>query len=347
MPDYSHTNPLVPPEAVARWLDTVPRPVAVTGGTGFVGSHLGDTLCAAGVKPRVLVRDAASPRWIAGSPVEWVPGTLEDTVALDRLTRGAGTIIHLAGVLRAGSAADFDLGNRDGTANLVEAARRVAPEARLVHVSSLAAVGPSADARGVGPETEPAPISWYGRSKLAAELEVRGPGLDSWWSIVRPPAIYGPRDADIFEFFRMASRGVVAVPAGVRWLTVAWAGDVVRSIVAAAVGRPHSLYHLGDPEPMLIDTLISELCGAGGVAAKILRIPPFAVKAAGAVGSVLHRVGWKRLPLTGDKARELLARHWTARTVESMRELGVDRQTRFPDGALQTWSWYRDRGWVD
>lgn len=347
MTDYSHENPLVQPETVNRWLESIPAPIAITGGTGFVGSHLVDTLCAAGVTPRVLVRDPASPRWIADAPVEWVPGSLEDGAALIRLVRGAGTVVHLAGVVRACRRADFERGNREGTANLVEAVRQVAPEARFVHVSSLAAVGPSPKAGGVGPEAEPVPISWYGRSKLAAELEVRGLGPDRRWSIVRPPAIYGPRDTDVYEFFRMASRGVVAVPGGKRWLTVAWAGDVVRAIVAAAAGGVHRVFHIGEPEPMLLETLIAELCGAGGVAAKTFRVPPVMVTVAGTVGSALHRIGLRRMPLTRDKARELLERHWTARTVESLHELGIERHTTFPDGALRTWAWYRDRGWLD
>ena len=146
--------------------------------------------------------------------MEWVQGSLEDTEALKRLVAGAGTVFHLAGVVRAGSEADFDRGNRGGTANLVAAVREAAPEARLVHVSSLAAVGPSPDPAGVGPEAEPSPISSYGRSKLAAESEVRALGEGFWWAIVRPPAIYGPRDTDIFEFFRMADRGLVAAPGG-------------------------------------------------------------------------------------------------------------------------------------
>ncbi|MDX2435988.1 MAG: NAD-dependent epimerase/dehydratase family protein [Acidobacteriota bacterium] len=346
MTDYSHTHPLVPPAAVARWLEVLPQPVAITGGTGFVGSHLVDTLCAAGLTPKVLVRDTTSPRWIDGAPVERVPGSLEDGASLARLVREAGTVFHLAGVLRAGSEAGFDRGNRRGTANLVDALQRAAPDARLVHVSSLAAVGPSAEPDGVGPEAEPAPISWYGRSKLAAECEVRRAGPECWWSIVRPPAIYGPRDSDIFEFFRMANRGVVAVPAGERWLTVAWVGDVVRSIVAAAVGESEKVFHLGEPVPMLMDTLISQLCGAGGVGCRLVRIPPFVVSSAGAIGSALHRVGWHRLPLTADKARELLARHWTARTVESSRDLGIDQFTGFPEGAARCWEWYREQDWL-
>jgi nucleoside-diphosphate-sugar epimerase len=346
MTDYSHTDPLVPPEAVARWLETLPQPVAITGGTGFVGSHLVDTLCAAGLATRVLVRDPRSPRWIQDAPVEWVPGSLDDGSAVRRLVQGAGTVVHLAGVLRAGSEADFDLGNRGGTASLVAAVCGAAPRARLVHVSSLAAVGPSAEPAGAGPEVEPAPISWYGRSKLAGEDEVRGLGDEIWWSIIRPPAVYGPRDSDVFEFFRMANRGVVAIPAGERWLTVAWVGDVVRSILAAAAGRPGRVFHLGGPEPMLLETLISELCSAGGVRCRLIRIPPFVVSGAGAVGSALHRVGWRRFALTGDKARELLARHWTARTADSLLALGVDHHTGFRDGAACSWAWYRDRGWL-
>ena len=346
MTDYSHTDPLVAPEAVSEWLEVMPKPIAVTGGTGFVGSHLVDTLCAAGITPRVLVRDPDAPRWICGAPVDWCEGSLGDPDALKRLVEDAGTVLHLAGVVRAGRAAEFDRGNRIGTANLVAAMAEVAPSARLIHVSSLAAAGPSPQAEGVGPEIEPAPISWYGQSKLAAELEARALGDDAWWTIVRPPAIYGPRDTDVFEFFRMASRGLIALPGGERWLSVAWVGDVVRSILAAAAGDRGQIYHIGEPEPVLLDGLLAELCQAGGVTARMLTIPPKLVRAVGAVGSGLQRLGWRRLALTGDKTRELLARHWTAKTEDSMDTLGVRGVTLFADGAANTWAWYRKHGWL-
>jgi nucleoside-diphosphate-sugar epimerase len=346
MTDYSHTDPLVAPEAVSEWLEVMPKPIAVTGGTGFVGSHLVDTLCAAGITPRVLVRDPDAPRWIGGAPVTWREGSLGDPDALKRLVEGAGTVLHLAGVVRAGRAADFDRGNRIGTANLVAAMAEVAPSARLIHVSSLAAAGPSPQPEGVGPEIEPAPISWYGQSKLAAELEARALGDDAWWTIVRPPAIYGPRDTDVFEFFRMASRGLIALPGGERWLSVAWVGDVVRSILAAAAGDRGRIYHIGEPEPVLLDGLLAELCQAGGVTARMLTIPPKLVRAVGAVGSGLQRIGWRRLALTGDKTRELLARHWTAKTEDSMDILGVRGVTLFAVGAATTWAWYREHGWL-
>jgi nucleoside-diphosphate-sugar epimerase len=346
MKDYSHENPLVPPEAVSSWLDGVAQPIAVTGGTGFVGSHLVDTLCAAGIEPRVLVRDPDAPRWIADAPVRWVVGSLDDQQALQRLVEGSGTVVHLAGVLRAGRESDFDTGNRVGTANVVAAMREFAKAARLVQVSSLAAAGPSPAPDGIGPEVEPAPISWYGRSKLAAEGEARTWNDGGGWVILRPPAIYGPRDSDVFEFFRMANRGLVALPGGERWLTVAWVGDVVRSILAAAAANAGSLYHLGEPDPLLLDDLVTKLCDAGGVRVRVVRLPPALVSGAGAIGSALQGLGWRRLALTSDKSRELLARHWTARTSDSLQSLGIKAFIPFHEGAATTWNWYRNQGWL-
>jgi len=342
-----HTaQPLVSADSVRGWLDQIPEPVAVTGGTGFVGSHLIDTLCTGGLTPRVLVRTPAAPRWIAKRPVEWIAGSLADDEALERLVADAGTVIHMAGVVRAARASDFVAGNREGTARLVAAVRRHAPDARLVHVSSLAAVGPSSTARGVGPDSEPRPVSYYGRSKLAAEREVERIGGDGWWTMVRPPAVYGPRDTDIFQFFRMISAGLVLTPPGDRWITVSYVADVVRATLAAAVGQPAMTHHVGEPEPYHIRQLVSLLAEAGGCRPRVVALPTAMIRIAGMLGSVLWRLGARRAVLTPDKAREMLARHWTARTADSMVALGLTEWVRFPEGARASWEWYRNQGWV-
>jgi nucleoside-diphosphate-sugar epimerase len=346
-PDFSPANPLVAPDEVKVWLEAVPGPIAVTGGTGFVGSHLVETLCAAGITPRVLVRDPDNPRWIKGVDAELVPGSMEDGESLDRLVDGAGTVMHLAGVLRAGREIDFDLGNRVGTANLVSSVRRLAPNARFVLVSSLAATGPSADPRGKAPHDRAEPISAYGRSKRAGEIEVEKIGGDGWWCIIRPPAVYGPRDTDILEFFKMASRGLAAIPAGERWLTLVYVADVVRSVLAAAaVGAKREIYHLGEPSPQLLDDVFARLAEAGDCSVRILRIPPPVIRTAGRAGSLLQRMGWRRMPLTLDKATELLACHWTAKTRSSHQALGLGDGVAFAEGVDETWRWYRMKGWL-
>ena len=339
--------PLVSPSSVAPWLGDVQQPVAVTGGTGFVGSHLVDTLCGAGIRPRVLVRDPSSPRWIADRPVEWVPGSLDDREALENLVAGSKTVIHLAGVVTADGAADFDRGNRDGTARLVGAIRSTATPARLVHVSSLAAVGPAPTPEGLGPEAEPSPVSDYGRSKLAAEREVRTLGEDSWWTIVRPPAIYGPRDTDMFEFFKMVDGGWATIPTGEHWLTVAYVADVVRCILAATVAQESGrIFHLGEPDPYRMEAVFEQIAAAGGKRFRTIRVPPAVVDVVAGIAVPLRRTGLWRTALTRDKAREAREACWTARTADSLAELAVGDQTPLCSGAGQTWSWLREHGWL-
>jgi len=344
-PVFSSENPLVSPDAVAAWLEALPQPIAVTGGTGFVGSHLVDTLCAAGIRPRLLVRNPDSPRWIAGCSAEWVEGSLEDQAALDRLVDGAGTVFHLAGVLRGANESDFMAGNRDGTMRLLGSIERHAPDVRYVHMSSQAAVGPADAIVGATVDIEPRPISAYGRSKAEAEQVVRA--FNGRWAILRPPAIYGPRDSDVFEFFRMASRGLLAVPSGDRRLTIAHVADVVRAVIAvAAVGQTAGIFHVGAKEAVAMDVMLRQIAEAGGVSARLLHFPPWVLKAAGNGASALRMLGLHRIPLSRDKAEEILARHWVLETKTSIDRLGLGAPGPFDDGARMTWQWYREIGWL-
>jgi nucleoside-diphosphate-sugar epimerase len=165
--------------------------IAVTGATGFVGRALLDEAAKRGLEVRALTR-----RPQARAPgVEWIPGDLHDRKALAKLIRKAEAVIHVAGVVNTPDPMGFHLGNVEGTLKVVEAAVAFGTP-RLVFVSSLAAREPQ--------------LSKYGHSKLHAEKLVAASGLD--WTIVRPPAIYGPRDREILELFRLAKWGVVPMP---------------------------------------------------------------------------------------------------------------------------------------
>lgn len=328
---------------LAAWIARIARPVAVTGASGFVGTHLAEALVRGGLRPRVLLRDAGRLAGALHGAVDVVRGDLADAAALRALLHGAGTVLHLAGQVRAPGAADFDRANRVGTERLVQARAESSPGSLLVYVSSLAAAGPSADPGGKGPEEPAEPISAYGRSKLAGERAVAG--ADGPWVIVRPPAIYGPRDIDVLQFFRLAARGVVPLPAGERWVTVAHVSDVVRGVLAACSSSCRArVLHLGEPTPQRMDELIRALARAGGVRARVVTVPPGLVRLGGLGGDLLHLVGFSRLALTSDKARELLARHWSARTGDSLQALGLDGFVPFSSGAATTWAWYRDQG---
>ncbi len=88
------------------------------------------------------------------------------------------------------------------------------------------------------------------------------------------------------------------------------------------------------------------LARAGGLKVRVARVPGGVLTLAGAGGSFLHRVGLSGVAMTRDKARELLARHWCARTDDSMRALGLPAAITFDDGARMTWAWYRESGWI-
>jgi len=121
----------------------------------------------------------------------------------------------------------------------------------------------------------------------------------------------------------------------------------VRAILAAAAGgSPGAIYHLGEPAPQPLDEIFNQLASTGGCRVRIVRVPPAVIRIAGATGSVLQLLGWRRLPLTLDKAGELLASHWTAKTMSSLNALGLGTGTLFAQGADLTWRWYRFKGWV-
>ncbi len=199
--------------------------IAVTGATGFVGQALLDRALDAGLTVKTLARCAQPPR--AG--VEWIYGDLDSADALRALARGAEAVIHVAGVVN--DAARFESGNVLGTLNVIEAAKAEGVQ-RFIHVSSLSAREPD--------------LSAYGASKARAEKLVMASGLD--WTIVRPPGIYGPRDVDYFEMFRLARWGVMPVPPKEGRASIIHVDDLARLLLALVPGGEGTSFQTFEPD---------------------------------------------------------------------------------------------------
>lgn len=201
------------------------RTLAITGGTGFVGSALIDRAVQAGHRVRALTRRDQPPR----EGVTWIAGSLDDAESLIALAKGADAVIHVAGVVNAPDAAGFTTGNVDGTRNMLNAAGA----ARFIHVSSLSAREPQ--------------LSEYGRSKAGAEALVTASDLA--WTIVRPPAVYGPGDMEMRDLFRLAAKGVALLPPGGR-LSVIEVSDLARLLLALATSdHARDIYEPDDGKP--------------------------------------------------------------------------------------------------
>ncbi len=164
-----------------------PRVALVTGASGFIGSHVVESLLAHGWRVRCLVRKASVLRWIPTDDVTLINGDVrvagED---LDRAVRNVSVVFHLAGLTSAANDVEYIASNVEGTRNVVDAMRRSAADALLVFASSLAAAGP-AQRRPVNETDDPSPVSAYGRSKLTAERIVTSSGIE--YMTIRPPAV--------------------------------------------------------------------------------------------------------------------------------------------------------------
>jgi len=318
----------------------------VTGGTGFVGAHLVQTLLQRGAEVRCLVRNPAKALALGWRDVRLVRGDLEDAAALAEGCAGAELVFHVAGRISARDLRDFMSANRDGTANVLEAASLQPPQ-RFVLVSSLAAGGPTTPGHPIDEARRPAPVTPYGQSKLAAETLVRA--MPFPWTIVRPPAVYGERDREVLKVFKLARRGVVPVFGdGSQELSVIYAGDLAGALVAAATSpaAARKVYYAAHPTVTTSRDLVRAVGRAVGRDPRIVPLPaPVARGLLWAIGSIAHLAG-RATVLSADKADEFLAPAWTCRPDALTRDTGWRAATDLSAGLQRTADWYRREGWL-
>jgi len=312
----------------------------VTGGSGFIGSHLVDALCGQGETVRCLLR-----RKTGAQNYEKVYGDLVSGAGLEDALDGVETVIHLAGVTKALSQAEYYAGNQHASENLARAVAK--RNIRLVHVSSLAAIGPSRDGNPVGEDDEPHPLSHYGKSKLEAEQVVRALVPDA--VVARPPVVYGPRDTDVFQFLRSVAKGMVVRIAGAeRFFSAIYVKDLVEGLIAAAraplaKGRT---YFLANAKIVSWSQLSAAAASVMGTRPRVVQIPVSVAYAAGYGAECWSRLAGKPGIVSREKVKEALCSHWTCQTQRAALELGFEARTPIETGIAETLAWYKEAGWL-
>ncbi len=309
------------------------RIVAVTGATGFLGLHLVKALAREGVLIRILARRDPVHEFWAGIEYETVFGDIADAAALARLVAGADAVVHAAGVIAARSRAEFLAVNRDGAEEMARVARRVAPRARFILVSTLAAREPR--------------ISDYAFSKRAGEEAVRGvyAGAEGQLVIIRPPALYGPWDKATLPIFRAAGLPLVPVLSGGR-VSVLHVADAAGALAGLAMGAGEAGLFALPGGDFLLREVMAAAALAQGRRARLVQVPAWVVRAAGVVAGLWGRLRGEVLVFSAGKARELLHRDWVVRGDEALPGGVYWPRIGIGEGFGGTVAWYRARGWL-
>ena len=322
----------------------------ITGGNGFIGSHLADTLLAKGYSVRCLVRRTSDLTWLQGHDIEYVYGDLFDKPALETSVAGVDYVYHSAGVTKAKTKEGYYKGNTEGTRNMLEAVLSVNPGLkRFIHVSSQAAIGPSSSRTPIDERATAHPITTYGKSKWEAEVECQRFQEKLPITIVRPPAVYGPRDKDVFEFFHTMSRGLQPmIGFSDKYVSLIHVEDLVRGFVMAAESpnAAGNAYFISSRRTYNWKELGDITREALGRRALRIRIPEAIVFVVSAVAEFASLFSSKPALLNIEKGKDIVQNFWTCDSSRAKADFGFEEEIQIEDGISRTIAWYRNQGWL-
>jgi nucleoside-diphosphate-sugar epimerase len=320
----------------------------VTGATGFIGRHLVDHLSEHGWRVRALVRPGRDVRELLERGVELVQGDLTDSTAIAAGVDGADTVYHLAAVTAATTEVEYERANIDGARRVVEAVRAAAPAPRrVVYLSSYAAAGPAAFDVPRPRDAPPAPLTAYGRTKLAGEAVIReaeGEGVQVL--VVRAPAVYGPGDRALLPYFRLVRWNLAPVPGGgERRLHLLFAPDLAGALRRGADSESGT-FAVADPVVHRWSEVVDEIATALGRRPLRIRIPAPLVRSAAVATESAARLAGRAVAFNREKAEEMLASAWVCELSGSEELLPFDRATPLAEGLKRTVRWYIRQGWL-
>lgn len=325
--------------------------VLLTGANGFVGSHILDALQARGIPTAVLLRPSANQRFMAPhlSRVAIRLGSILDPVSLREALQDATHVIHCAGLTKALRVAEFYEVNQGGTRRLIEAVNQRRDQIqRVVHISSLAAAGPATPACPAREADPPQPVSEYGRSKLAGELEVKE-NCRTGFTVLRPPAVYGPRDGEFLRLFKaVRSHLRPRFSGGRQALSFVYVKDLAEAAVTALThpAANGQTYFVAAPEIITARELADGIAVQSQTWTVSLPLPTAILWPVCVLQEILSRLTGRANVLSRQKYAELCARAWVCDPSKMRQELGFECGTDLKKGIAATLRWYREEGWL-
>ncbi|MBU0519829.1 NAD(P)-dependent oxidoreductase [bacterium] len=324
--------------------------ILLTGGNGFVGSHVAEALLEAGYRVRCLLRKHSQLSWIETLPVDVQRADYFDPNALRRVLDGCSAILHFAGATKAPDDVAFMKANAETTRALLDAAASACPDLKLfLFCSSQAALGPSPTLDPLSEEAPPHPLTAYGRSKLEAEKICRQFADKLPISIIRPPAVYGPRDVDILIFFKAIRWGISpSIGTGNRYLSMVYVKDVANITMKLLEKKPQEfgIYHATDGTVHDWDEISRSIAVALKKHPVQLRIPTWGALAISKIASSWASATGRIATLNREKLDDIMQSYWLMSSQKATDELGYQPDYSLDRGVGETAAWYQQMRWI-
>lgn len=322
----------------------------VTGGTGFVGSHLVDLLLKEGFAVKCIVRKTSNLRWLKDKNVEIYDSGLFNKDELKKILKDANYLYHIAGVVKAKKEEGYFKGNVETTRNLLEALAEVNTNIeRVIVMSSLTACGPAKKDEPCTEESTPHPITTYGRSKVAEEKLVKEFMDRLKITIIRAPAVYGERDTEIYLVFKTYKAGLMTfIGFDKKELSIIHVADLIKGIYLASMSNKAAgeIYFISSEKFYNWDIIGDVIGEAMGKKALKIRLPHFLVFTVAAVAQFFAMFSSKPATFNLEKARDFVQKYWTCDVSKAVRDFGYHQEVSLEDGMKRTIEWYRREKWL-
>lgn len=324
----------------------------VTGVSGFIGSHVAERILSEGFDVRCLMRKSSQNKWLDKSKYDFVIANFDDKEGLKKALKDVDYVFHVAGLNFAKNKDDYQRTNTIGTRQLIEAVyENQVNLRRFLYVSSLTATGPSLTKDNpVNEESPRNPVTAYGLSKKLAEDEVILYKGKVPFTIIKPPAVIGPRDTAIFSIFKIMYLGFAAhIGLNKKYISLIHSTDLANGIVEAALSENtiDQSYMLTNDEfhnwDYISDIFKSQMNKSFYIKVKI---PDSVVMALGRTLEFTYGLFGKHPMLDTDKAIDITRNFWTCTADKAKRDFGFRQTISFEDGVKNTFEWYKKHKWL-
>lgn len=325
-----------------------PMRALVTGGTGFIGSHLIDHLQdEKNAEIFALVRNLENLKWLKDMNIHFLNGNL---TSIPSLPKNIDYVFHIAGITKARKLADYYTVNQHGTASFFQSlrAQNIKPK-KVFFLSSTAAAGPSLDGNPVKEDDEPHPVSAYGKSKLLGEKEALKYKKDFPLVIIRVSAVYGPRDEDFLPYFKSVKKGILLSQASQEsWYHLCYVKDLINSFDLCIQKELASgeIINIADPHHVTWGEFGKTAGETLGKKLLTIKCPSFLLKLAALVLEGTAKITNKPSNFNRDKLKAIMQTSWFTDTSKAERLLSFSPRFSLEEGLQQTLSWYVDHGWL-